>query len=101
MAGQIKGDAGSAPFGCDGQPSADDLDASTHVGQTIAAGASRASDDPYTIQAIGGLTLRLHAAEALQEKAGLAVDAAVAAPSAETVAKAPISRWRRSRSRSV
>ncbi len=50
----------------------------------------RASDDPYTIQAIGRLTLRLHAAEALQEKAGLAVDAAVAAPSAESVAKAQI-----------
>lgn len=50
----------------------------------------RASDDPYTIQAVGRLTLRLHAAEALQEKAGLAVDAAVAAPTAESVAKAQI-----------
>ncbi|MCW2249020.1 SfnB family sulfur acquisition oxidoreductase [Azospirillum fermentarium] len=50
----------------------------------------RASDDPYTIQAVGRLNLRLHAAEALQEKAGLAVDAAVAAPTAESVAKAQI-----------
>ncbi len=56
----------------------------------VDSGLDRASDDPYTIQAIGGLTLRLHAAEALQEKAGLAVDAAVAAPSAESVAKAQI-----------
>lgn len=50
----------------------------------------RASDDPYTIQAVGRLNLRLHAAEALQEKAGLAVDAAVVAPTAESVAKAQI-----------
>ncbi len=56
----------------------------------VDSGLDRASDDPYTIQAIGGLTLCLHAAEALQEKAGLAVDAAVAAPSAELVAKAQI-----------
>lgn len=30
------------------------------------------SDDPYTIQATGDLTLRLHAAQALLEKAGYA-----------------------------
>ncbi len=47
-------------------------------------------DDPYTIQAIGDLTLRLHAAQALLEKAGLAIDKAVAEPSAETVAYAQI-----------
>ncbi|KAA0594560.1 SfnB family sulfur acquisition oxidoreductase [Azospirillum lipoferum] len=56
----------------------------------VDSGQDRASDDPYTIQAVGRLTLRLHAAEALQEKAGLAVDAAVAAPNAETVAKAQL-----------
>jgi len=46
--------------------------------------------DPYTIQAVGELTLRLHAAEALLEKAGLAVDEAVAGPTAESVAAAQI-----------
>jgi len=49
-----------------------------------------ASQDPYTIQAIGDLKLRLNAAEALVERAGLAVDRAVAEPNAETVAKAQI-----------
>lgn len=56
----------------------------------VDSGLDKASDDPYSIQAVGRLSLRLHAAEALQEKAGLAVDAAVAAPSAESVAKAQI-----------
>lgn len=56
----------------------------------VDSGLDKASDDPYSIQAVGRLSLRLHAAEALQEKAGLAVDVAVAAPSAETVAKAQI-----------
>jgi SfnB family sulfur acquisition oxidoreductase len=42
----------------------------------IDSGKDRAADDPYTIQAVGGLTLRLHAAEALQEKAGRAIDEA-------------------------
>lgn len=53
-------------------------------------GLERASDDPYTIQAVGDLTLRLHAAQALQERAGLAIDRAVAEPTAETVAAAQI-----------
>jgi hypothetical protein len=56
----------------------------------VDSGQDKASDDPYSIQAVGRLSLRLHAAEALQEKAGLAVDAAVAAPDAESVAKAQI-----------
>lgn len=56
----------------------------------VDSGLDKASEDPYSIQAVGRLSLRLHAAEALQEKAGLAVDAAVAAPSAESVAKAQI-----------
>lgn len=46
--------------------------------------------DPYTIQAVGDLTLRLHAAEALLDRAGLAVDKAVAAPTVESVAAAQI-----------
>jgi SfnB family sulfur acquisition oxidoreductase len=56
----------------------------------IDSGQDRASDDPYTIQAIGELTLRLHATEALLDRAGAAVDVAVANPTAETVAAAQL-----------
>ncbi|MER9292803.1 SfnB family sulfur acquisition oxidoreductase [Mesorhizobium sp. M0518] len=56
----------------------------------IDSGVDNAWDDPYTIQAIGDLTLRLHAAQALLEKAGLAIDRAVIEPTAETVAHAQI-----------
>ena len=56
----------------------------------IDSGQERASDDPYTIRAIGDLTIRQHAAEALLDRAGLAIDAAVANPTAETVAAAQI-----------
>lgn len=56
----------------------------------IDSGVDSASKDPYTIQAIGDLKLRLHAAEALQDRAGLAVDRAVSNPSAEAVAEAQI-----------
>ncbi|MGU3536792.1 SfnB family sulfur acquisition oxidoreductase [Methylobacterium sp. A54F] len=56
----------------------------------IDSGLERASDDPYTIQAVGDLTIRLHAAEALLDRAGLAIDAAVAAPEAESVAAAQV-----------
>ncbi len=56
----------------------------------IDSGQERASDDPYTIRAIGDLTIRQHAAEALLDRAGLAIDAAVANPTAESVAAAQI-----------
>lgn len=56
----------------------------------IDSGVENAWDDPYTIQAIGDLTLRLHAAQALLEKAGYAIDRAIANPDAETVAEAQI-----------
>ncbi|RUV40117.1 MAG: SfnB family sulfur acquisition oxidoreductase [Mesorhizobium sp.] len=56
----------------------------------IDSGVDNAWDDPYTIQAIGDLTLRLHAAQALLEKAGHAIDRAVAEPTAESVAHAQI-----------
>lgn len=56
----------------------------------IDSGVDNAWDDPYTIQAVGDLTLRLHAAQALLEKAGLAIDRAVVGPTAETVAHAQI-----------
>lgn len=56
----------------------------------IDSGVDHAWQDPYTIQAVGDLTLRLHATEALLDRAGLAVDRAVAQPTAETVAEAQI-----------
>ncbi|ARO34287.1 sulfur acquisition oxidoreductase SfnB family protein (plasmid) [Rhizobium sp. NXC14] len=56
----------------------------------VDSGLDHAWDDPYTIQAVGGLQLRLHAAQALLDKAGLAIDRAVADPNADTVAEAQI-----------
>ncbi|MCK3780545.1 SfnB family sulfur acquisition oxidoreductase [Ensifer sesbaniae] len=56
----------------------------------VDSGLENAWDDPYTIQAIGDLTLRLHAAQALLEKAGYAIDRAVANPTIETVAQSQI-----------
>jgi SfnB family sulfur acquisition oxidoreductase len=56
----------------------------------VDSGKDHAHEDPYTIQAIGGLTLRLHAAQALLEQAGRAIDEAVRAPSAESVAWAQV-----------
>jgi alkylation response protein AidB-like acyl-CoA dehydrogenase len=52
--------------------------------------AERASDDPYTIQAVGDLVLRLHAAQALLEVAGRAVDRAVENPTQGSVAEAQV-----------
>ena len=56
----------------------------------IDSGVEHAWQDPYTIQAVGDLKLRLHAAEALLDRAGLATDRAVENPTAETVATAQI-----------
>ncbi|PYE24001.1 SfnB family sulfur acquisition oxidoreductase [Rhizobium sp. PP-CC-3A-592] len=56
----------------------------------VDSGVDNAWDDPYTIQAVGDLTLRLHAAQALLEKAGYAIDRAILDPNAETVAEAQI-----------
>jgi len=54
------------------------------------AGIERASDDPYTIAAIGDLKIRIDAADALLERAGTLVDRAAAESSVETVAAASI-----------
>jgi len=56
----------------------------------VDSGVDHAWQDPYTIQAVGDLALRLHATQALLEKAGHAVDRAVAAPDADSVAEAQI-----------
>jgi SfnB family sulfur acquisition oxidoreductase len=51
----------------------------------IDSGKETAAEDPFTISAIGDLTLRLHAAEALLERAGRAIDLALAEPNEATV----------------
>jgi SfnB family sulfur acquisition oxidoreductase len=56
----------------------------------IDSGKDSAGEDPYTIQAIGALQLKLHAAQGLTEKAGRAIDEAVAGPTADNVAWAQI-----------
>jgi SfnB family sulfur acquisition oxidoreductase len=56
----------------------------------VDSGQEHAWEDPYTIQTLGGLSLRLHAAEALQERAGRLVDAALIDPTADSVASAQI-----------
>jgi SfnB family sulfur acquisition oxidoreductase len=56
----------------------------------VDSGLDHAWEDPYTIQAVGSLALRLHAAQALLEKAGYAIDRAIAEPNAETVAEAQV-----------
>jgi SfnB family sulfur acquisition oxidoreductase len=52
--------------------------------------ATRASDDPYTIQVVGDLVLRLHAAQALLDIAGRAVDRAIENPTQGSVAEAQL-----------
>jgi len=56
----------------------------------IDAGIDKASDDPLTQQEIGRLVIRLHAAEALLERAGEFVDRAQVAPDEHSVAAASI-----------
>jgi SfnB family sulfur acquisition oxidoreductase len=56
----------------------------------IDSGQDRASDDPFTITAIGDLQIRLHAAEAILEKSARLTDVAIAEPNEETVAAAAI-----------
>ncbi|MGA0532816.1 SfnB family sulfur acquisition oxidoreductase [Hansschlegelia sp. KR7-227] len=49
-----------------------------------------ASEDPFTVAAVGDLAIRLHAAEALMERAARLVDVGLADPTAETAAEASI-----------
>lgn len=56
----------------------------------IDSGKETAAEDPYTIAAIGDLTLRQHAADALLARAGHAVDLAAREPNEETVALASV-----------
>ncbi|MBS0367675.1 MAG: SfnB family sulfur acquisition oxidoreductase [Proteobacteria bacterium] len=56
----------------------------------IDSGKETAAEDPLTISAVGQLAIRLHAAEALLERAGRRIDAALAAPSEESVNEATL-----------
>lgn len=56
----------------------------------VDSGLDHAWQDPYVIHAIGGLQLRLNATRALLDRAAIAVDEAVANPTADTVATAQI-----------
>ena len=56
----------------------------------IDAGVARAQDDPLLIAALGEVSVRLRAAEALLDRAGLAVDEAIADPTEFTVAQASL-----------
>jgi len=56
----------------------------------VDSGRDKASDDPYTLAAIGDLGVRLSATQALLDRAGAQVDRAVADPTADTVAEAQI-----------
>lgn len=53
-------------------------------------GLTRAADDPLLVSQFGRLELQLHAAEAMLERAGRAIDAAIAGPNEETIAAASI-----------
>ncbi|WP_338521625.1 SfnB family sulfur acquisition oxidoreductase [Pseudomonas batumici] len=56
----------------------------------IDAGSDKATDDPLTLKSLGHLSVRLHAAEALLERAGEYLDRAQAETNAETIAAASI-----------
>ncbi|SEB68484.1 sulfur acquisition oxidoreductase, SfnB family [Pseudomonas saponiphila] len=61
-----------------------------HARPWIDAGVEKASEDPLTIIQVGALDIRLEAAEALLERAGLALDAARPAPDEDNVAQASL-----------
>ncbi len=61
-----------------------------HSRPWIDSGKEKASEDPLTIVAIGDLKIRLHAAEALLEIAGRAIDAGYADPTLDKVTEATL-----------
>lgn len=56
----------------------------------VDSGKAMASEDPFTIAAVGDLAIRLHAAEAMMERAARLVDVGLADPTADTSAAASI-----------
>ncbi len=61
-----------------------------HARPWVDSGQDRAQDDPYVIHDIGDLKIRLHAAEAVLERAGRRIDAGLLEENAETVALASL-----------
>lgn len=61
-----------------------------HARPWIDSGLEKATDDPYTIANIGDLKIKLRAAEAVLDLAGLAIDAAIQNPTEETVSEATL-----------
>ncbi len=61
-----------------------------HARPWIDSGLDNAADDPYTIAAIGDLKIRLHAAEAMLERAGRYLDETIADVNDKTIATAKI-----------
>ncbi|MCR3835258.1 SfnB family sulfur acquisition oxidoreductase, partial [Pseudomonas aeruginosa] len=61
-----------------------------HARPWIDANQQHAWEDPYTIQQVGDLRIRVRAAEAVLDLAGDAIEAALAAPDEESVAAASI-----------
>lgn len=61
-----------------------------HTRPWIDSGREHGYEDPYTIHQIGEVQVRVHAADALLERAGRFVDVAVADPNEETVAAASV-----------
>ena len=53
-------------------------------------GQEKASDDPFTIAAIGDLEIKLHATEAILERAARLIDIALVTPNLDTVAAAAV-----------
>lgn len=56
----------------------------------IDSGLERASDDPFTLRDIGDLKIRLHAADALLERAGHQLDATLAETNEASIARAKV-----------
>ena len=56
----------------------------------IDSGVEHAANDPLTLRDIGDISIRLHAAQALVERAGQILDATAARPDAQTVARASL-----------
>ncbi len=62
----------------------------THARPWADSGQEKASDDPFIIREVADLHVRLHAAEAVLRRAGLAIDAGLRDENAETCAAASI-----------
>ncbi len=62
----------------------------TYARPWIDSGQERATDDPYTIAAIGDLKIRYHAAELMLERSGRQLDATIADANEQTIGLAKI-----------